>query len=71
MKYPKTEKRTIIETLHGKEIKDDYQWLEDDDSEEVKEWDEQQNKFTREYLDKLPQRKWLLGKFNELGRYDS
>ena len=71
MKYPKTEKRTIIETLHGKEIKDDYQWLEDDDSEEVKEWDEQQNKFTREYLDKLPQRKWLLDKFNELGRYDS
>ncbi len=71
MKYPKTEKRTVIETLHGKEIKDDYRWLEDDDSEEVKEWDKQQNKFTRAYLDKLPQRKWLLEKFNELGRYDS
>lgn len=71
MKYPKTKKRTIIEILHGKEIKDDYQWLEDDDSKEVKEWDKQQNKFTREYLNKLPQRKWLLDKFNELGRYDS
>ena len=71
MKYQKTKKRTVIETLHGKEIKDDYRWLEDDDSEEVKEWDKQQNKFTRAYLDKLPQRKWLLEKFNELGRYDS
>ncbi|HHE38526.1 MAG TPA: S9 family peptidase [Candidatus Cloacimonetes bacterium] len=71
MKYPKTEKRTVIEILHGKEIKDDYRWLEDDDSEKVKEWDKQQNKFTRAYLDKLPQRKWLLEKFNEFGRYDS
>ncbi|MCD4819969.1 MAG: prolyl oligopeptidase family serine peptidase [Candidatus Cloacimonetes bacterium] len=71
MKYPKTEKRPVVETLHGKKIKDDYRWLENDESDEVKEWDKEQNKFTREYLDKLPQREWLLEKFNELGRYDS
>jgi len=71
MKYPKTKKLTTIDDLHGKKIKDDYQWLEEDENEEVKKWDKKQNKLTREYLDKLPQRKWLLDKFNELGRYDS
>ncbi len=70
MKYPKTEKRPMIEVLHGKEIIDDYRWLEDNDREEVKKWDKAQNRFTRNYLDELPQRKHLLDKYNRLGRYD-
>ncbi|MCX7996000.1 MAG: prolyl oligopeptidase family serine peptidase, partial [candidate division WOR-3 bacterium] len=70
MKFPYTKRFPIADTLHNKIIVDDYRWLEDFDDDDVQKWVAQQNKFTRRYLDKLPQRKWLRKRFRELRRYD-
>ncbi len=70
MQYPITPKKAVHDTLHGTIITDNYRWLEDSESEDVLKWSGEQNKITRSYLDKLPQREKLIKKFNELWRYD-
>ncbi len=70
LNYPKTEKIRIIDTLHNIEIIDNYQWLENADDIKVKEWTEAQEKLTRSIIDKLPQRNWLIERYNQLWRYD-
>lgn len=54
MKYPKTNKQNVIDIYHGKEINDPYRWLEDDYSEDTKSWVAKQNKYTDEYLNRIP-----------------
>lgn len=48
--YPGTEQSPVTETLHGKQITDNYRWLENDSSE-VEAWVEKQNVYTDEVLD--------------------
>ncbi|MFP4001830.1 MAG: prolyl oligopeptidase family serine peptidase [Thermoplasmata archaeon] len=47
---PETKRETVIDELHGEEIKDPYRWLEED-SEKVKRWTEKQNDYTEKVLD--------------------
>lgn len=68
--YPATPQIPVTNTLHGTEIIDSYQWLEDADTPEVKEWTSAQNNFTHEFLNSLPQREWLSNYFEKLWRYD-
>jgi prolyl oligopeptidase len=56
MRYPETAKQPVSATYHGVTVVDDYRWLEDDASPDVKRWAAQQNALTRRYLDPLPQR---------------
>ncbi|MCK4695024.1 MAG: hypothetical protein KAT74_04645, partial [Candidatus Cloacimonetes bacterium] len=70
MKYPETPSIVVEDTLHNIVIKDDYRWLEDGENPKVLKWEEEQEKFTRSILDNLPQREYLINKFNELWRYD-
>ncbi|MFO7544633.1 MAG: prolyl oligopeptidase family serine peptidase [Trueperaceae bacterium] len=62
---PFTEKRPVVDTLHGHAIVDDYRWLEGDVSDpqamgrvtpEVAAWTDAQNAYTRTVLDALPGR---------------
>ena len=53
---PETEKREVIETLHGVEIRDPYRWLEDQDAPETRAWIETQNAYTDARLKPLPGR---------------
>ena len=46
----------MVETIHGVELRDPYRWLEDGDSERVREWTAAQQARTRAYLDALPER---------------
>ncbi len=69
-KYPNTRKEAVKDVLHGVELVDNYRWLEDNNSEEVKAWDKAQNDFTKEYTSKLPQNEWLFHKLNENAKYD-
>ena len=49
-------------------VVDDYRWLEDDASPEVKRWVAEQNALTRRYLDVLPQRPAIAARVGELLR---
>ena len=53
---PATPKRPVTDEYHGVTVVDDYRWLEDWDSSEVKQWNAAENARTREYLDHLPAR---------------
>lgn len=70
IKYPETEKISVLDTLHGEVIVDEYRWLEDFNDEKVQFWVDKQNDFARNYLDRLPHRDWLKKRFDELRRYD-
>ncbi|MFO7915709.1 MAG: orotidine 5'-phosphate decarboxylase / HUMPS family protein, partial [Candidatus Krumholzibacteriales bacterium] len=35
---PETERRVVVDTLHGIEIEDPYRWLEDQESEQTRDW---------------------------------
>jgi prolyl oligopeptidase len=65
---PASKVEPVKETLHGVEVVDNYRWLEGDNSnaeqmgkvsEEVSQWTDAQNAYTRGVLDNLPGRKAL------------
>jgi prolyl oligopeptidase len=55
LRYPTTDIRPESEDWHGTTVTDDYAWLQRSDNS-VKEWEEKQNKLTRQYLDSLEYR---------------
>src|SRR5690606_36306994 len=68
--YPKTEKRDSSANYFGKTIQDPYKWLEDDMSDETKEWVKTQNKFTFSYLDKIELRAGIKDRLASLWDYE-
>ncbi|WP_456422766.1 prolyl oligopeptidase family serine peptidase [Lutibacter sp.] len=63
--YPKTPIEKVINTYHGIEISDNYQWLEDTQSTEVKNWIKLQNKVSEKYLNNLTKSsssRWMMDK---------
>ena len=54
--YPPTRKSDIVEDYHGTPVADPYRWLEDTDSEETRQWIEEQNALTFSFLEKIPER---------------
>jgi prolyl oligopeptidase len=50
---PETRRATVVDQYHGVEVAEDYRWLEDWESTEVKEWSNTQNLYARKYLDGL------------------
>src|ERR1041385_7855492 len=53
---PPTRQDNVKETIHDVEIVDPYRWLEDQDSQETRNWVAAQNAYTHSLLDRLPQR---------------
>ncbi len=65
--YPETRKdSTAGDTLHGTFLPDPYRWLENDTSEETAAWVKAQNAVTQDYLSKIPFRKDLAKRYEEL-----
>ena len=54
MKYHVTERKEVVDTLHGVEIKDPYRWLENYEDQKVIDWLDKQNQFTKERIEKIP-----------------
>lgn len=48
--------RPVFDSYHGVEVEDQYRWLEQGDSPEVRAWTEAQNHKTRVFLDAIPDR---------------
>ena len=68
---PPTRQEAVSDTLHGVEVLDPYRWLENVKAPEVQGWMASQDRFTRGYLEKLPNRKQLRGRLNELSYIDT
>src|SRR5262245_32057115 len=45
---PRSEKRAVSDAYHGVSVVDDYRWLEDFSDPAVKQWNEAQNRWTRQ-----------------------
>ncbi|HTR53806.1 MAG TPA: prolyl oligopeptidase family serine peptidase [Kofleriaceae bacterium] len=69
--WPATRTVDVVDTLHGKTVRDPYRWLEDDKSDEVKAWMTAQDTYTRGELGKLPERDQLAARLKELFYFDA
>jgi len=70
IEYPITAKIIVTDDYFDIKVEDPYRWLEDDTSPQVKEWITKQNELTFSYLDKIPQRKILKNRLEELWNYE-
>jgi len=60
------EKQRVIEYYHGVEVTEDYRWLEDFSNPSVKKWSNDQNSYTRNILDNIPEREPIKKRVDEL-----
>src|SRR5262245_28269559 len=70
-KPPVTRTDNVKETLHGEEIVDPYRWLEDQESQETREWIDSQNRYTQSILSTFPGRELLKQRLTELLKTES
>jgi prolyl oligopeptidase len=70
LQYPEAKKVDQIDDYHGIKVADPYRWLENSDSPDTKAWIEAQNKLTRAYLDKIPEREKIKRRLIELWNYE-
>jgi len=68
--YPTTAKTNQLDNYHGSLVKDDYRWLEDDNSPQTKAWVQAENKVTFGYLDQIPERKQIRERLTKLWNYE-
>lgn len=68
--YPETFKGDHVDTYHGVEVPDPYQWLEDDLSEETGAWVKAENEVTQAYLNQIDFREPLKARIEELLDYE-
>lgn len=69
LQYPQTRKVDHSDDYHGTKVADPYRWLEDDRSAETAEWVKAENKVTFDYLDKIPYRKQLQNRIEQIYNY--
>lgn len=70
LQYPSTTKSDHVNTYHGVNVADPYNWLEDDTSAATAQWVEAQNKVTFGYLDKIEWRDDLTKRLESLINYE-
>jgi len=63
---PETKASPAVDTVHGQVIVDPYRWLEQGEDPRVEQWTEQQNAYTRSWLDKIPEREAIQKRLEEL-----
>lgn len=67
--YPETKKVDTVDVYYGTEVQDPYRWLEDDQSEETKEWVKKQVAVTNNYLEQIPFRDKIEQRLTEVWNY--
>lgn len=70
LKYPKSKIDDLVEEFNGQKIPDPYRWMEDLDSEDLREWIEAQNELTFGYLEQFPLRQKIQARMTELWNYE-
>lgn len=67
--YPQTKKSDQADNYFGTQVADPYRWLEDDNSEETKQWVDAQNKVTFDYLATIPYREKIRQRLENIWNY--
>ncbi len=67
--YPEARKVDHTDEYFGTKVADPYRWMEDDKSEEIKDWVKKENEVTFSYLDKIPFRDKIRARLNEVWNY--
>lgn len=62
--------QNISDNYFGTIVPDPYRWLEDDNAPEVKEWVKNENKKTESFLSKIPFRKKIKNRLEEIWTYE-
>ncbi|MCX7696622.1 MAG: prolyl oligopeptidase family serine peptidase [Bacteroidales bacterium] len=70
IEYPSTRMADHYETFFGVEVNDPYRWLEDENSDETRQWIEQQNKITFSFLSSIPFRDKIRERLVQLWNYE-
>ena len=69
--YPESNRdSSIVEDYHGTSIADPYRWLEDDHSDDTKDWVSRQNDVTFDYLDNIPFKSKVKDRLTDLWNYE-
>ena len=67
--YPETKKVDQVDNYFGKKVEDPYRWLEDDNSEQTKDWVKAQNEVTQKYLSAIPYREQIRTRLSAMWNY--
>lgn len=68
--YPETRKDSVVNNYFGTQVPDPYRWLENDTSEETKNWVVAQNKVTFSYLNAIPFKQKIVDRLTEIYNYE-
>ncbi len=69
IEYPATQRGDQVHDYLGTKVHDPYRWLENNDSKEVADWVEAENKVTFKYLDQIPYRTAVKDRLTKLYNY--
>ena len=67
--YPATEKGNVVDDYFGTKIAEPYRWLEYDTAENAKNWVNEENKCTENYLSQVPFRSKIHQRLEEIWNY--
>ncbi len=67
--YPETRKDNVVDEYFGTKVQDPYRWLENDSSQETKDWVKKQNNVTFDFINKIPFRNKIKEKFTQIYNY--
>jgi prolyl oligopeptidase len=70
IKYPVTKKSDQVDDYFGTKVADPYRWLEDDNSEETKQWVSEENVVTQHYLATISFRDSIKKKLTAMWNYE-
>ena len=71
VRYPNTDKVDVADTYFDTTISDPYRWLEDDHSKSTMAWVDKQNSFTNSYMRRIPFRRKIAKRLQEIWNYPS
>ena len=71
VRYPNTDKVDVADTYFDTTISDPYRWLEDDHSKSTMAWVDKQNAFTNSYMRRIPFRRKIAKRLQEIWNYPS
>jgi len=70
IKYPLAKKLDQVDDYFGTKVADPYRWLEDDNSEETRQWVSEENIVTQNYLGSIPFRDSVKQKLEDMWNYE-